>query len=353
MLWLGSSDGTASERVQWTPVDSVRDLAPGGVQLVEDAAGVLGERSGAPPLWPEFSLEDQCLVFEFVAESQAVAMGRCGAAKSLLLRRRPQTVGQARSRAVVPRAGHELGLAADVDVLVFSFPAAPKTRRDALDALLFVVHEAFHLNYQMRRTVQVPGERALQAWMGDAPVRYRGTAREYLENEYPRRPGVAALLEREKRHLRAALAGAAEGRQDGWHGRTLSAIDEVFGLMASRTALGGRIEVSEAAWELGEGIPTNLERRVVSILAEQGQSLAGMESVMPVFDAELDAAAHARIPFFIVTGGLKAALLDEIGGWTDWPGLVHPGRAGAGRTLNEVLLLYRNRLEAESGRGIR
>lgn len=248
-----------------------------------------------------------------------------------------------KARSAVVVSGEALGLNPGVSAILFSLPSVLRSEDEALDLLLFVVHEAFHLNYQMRRVVNVPGERALQSWMADPYVGYKGTARHYLELEYPRREGVAALLKRERVYLRVALASAGAERASGRYAETAAAIDAVFGLMADRTALGGRLEVSEASWELDEGVATNLERRALEILEANDRAAGAIRT--RILKSDVDDAAGLVIPFFIVSGALKAALLDEIAGWEAWPPLVHPGRSGEGRSLNEVLLFFRNRIQ--------
>jgi hypothetical protein len=137
--------------------------------------------------------------------------------------------------------------------------------------------------------------------------------RAWLQNDYSRSNPTAHELREEC----AALAGALHaGTND--RGKAMAALRRFVAVRDARRARPGTPASEEDFWERQEGVPTNLERRASARMkfADQSAIAAAL--------TESGCEAVTNGSYFLVIGGLEAAVLDAFTNPQMWPRLVYP-----------------------------
>ncbi|MEA2464801.1 MAG: hypothetical protein QOJ98_2548, partial [Acidobacteriota bacterium] len=174
-------------------------------------------------------------------------------------------------------------------------------------SVVTAVHEDFHLHYESRYALSFGDD------IGTGGGAKSRTTRQDLEGIYSRAQPTARELREECAALVAALQAGTNDQQSAF-----AALRRFATVRDARRARPGAPLFEEDFWERQEGIPTNLERRAAMHLKFPDRSVIAGALTFRGCDATVDGA------YFLVLGGLQAAVLDTFGNPLMWPHQVYP-----------------------------
>jgi len=250
-------------------------------------------------LWPGFTLDDHGIILIDARQQTAeiVCIGLCVIEPKRSSRLWRLTRRMRAPADLVGAPGREWSLPQQ-DVVVAPF--------DGTDLVAFVVlHEDFHLTFQGRYGVahtdafEPPNERP------------SGYTRATLEKAY-------VADEQTLRGVRDECAALSSALRAGDESAMRVALRRFVILRDARRAKPNAPSFEEDYWEQVEGIAANVERRAAAVLGVRDPSV-----IQSALDDGCDIVGP--VPYFIVLGGLEAALLDR-NARSSWPAAVYPER---------------------------
>jgi hypothetical protein len=290
-----------------TPWEPIAPSEVGRDDFARTLDGIL-RVTGPNTLWPGFTLDDHGVILvdnRHPQTPEVVCIGSCVPGKrSRLWKMR----GAARApRALTFASGHDWGLPQQTDVVVALFESSDIS-------VSVVLHEDFHLTFQ-----RLYGDKHPHALDPPNGVTSAFT-REKLEHSYVANPLTLQDLRAECTALTSAFRAV-----DGETAR--AELRRFVTLRDARRAAPHAPLFEEDYWERLEGVPTNVERRIAERLHFRDTSV-----IQSALDSGCDTVGP--VAYFIVLGGLQAALLDRYE--PSWPSAVYPEH-GLAASLFELL----------------
>lgn len=287
--------------VSWTAI-SASDVTRAKVrQAILDLLRLVDVDS----LWPEFNWSDHGVIL-VVGDGGEGAVAYCVGICT------PEIAPHGTSR--VLRAPSPLSIASGE----FRFMALPKWGLHGSGDIVAVgfasreqsvvtaVHEDFHLHYQSLYSIAFGDAIGAGGEMSKA-------TRSWLENDYSRANPTA-------RELREECGALAEALHAGTNDRAtaMAALRRFVAVREVRRARPGAPVSEEDFWERQEGVPTNLERRAAAKM-----NFADPSAIAAAL-TERGCEDVTSGSYFLVVGGLEAAVLDTFSNPQTWPRLVYP-----------------------------
>jgi hypothetical protein len=287
----------------WRPI-SVADVSnPDIRQTVTDLLRLVDSDF----LWPDLTLSDHGVIIVDTRDPQrpaAYCVGICepaeivgGGTSRLWHSTPPETIPPGQFRFV---SLSNWGLRGTGDVVAIGFESRERSVVTAL-------HEDFHLHYESRYALSFGDE------IGNDPGLPSRATRGNLESTYSRSEPTRGELREECVALVAALQAGPLDRQTAF-----AALRRFTAIRDSRRGRPNAPSFEEDFWERQEGIPTNLERRAAAHMKFADRSAIGAAQASHGCDG------IANGSYFLLLGGLEAAVLDTFSDPLVWPRLVYP-----------------------------
>lgn len=310
----------------WTPI-AIRDVPEPQVRAaITDLLRVVDSDF----LWPRFTFEDHGVLLVIAGPSQpaiAYCVGICapqsvdGAGTSRLWRTAAPITIEPDGYRFMPSASWNLR--SDEDIVAVGFASRE-------GAVVTALHEDFHLHYQSRQAV------AYGDAIGPNTGAMSTATRSSLENTYSRAEPVLSELREECVALAGALrAGTADPSSARNALRRFVAVREI------RRARPEAPSAEEDFWERQEGIPTNIERRAAA------QFHFADPSAIAAAMAPQGCTDVANGSYFLVLGGLQAAVLDTFDDPSTWPHRVYPSNGAPASSLYVLIRTLYDQPEIE------
>lgn len=285
----------------WTPV-SLSSISREDVRkVITDLLGFID----IDWLWPEYTWSDHAVIL-VVADPRegpiAYCVGICapelsaGGNSRVWRSSSPLTIAPGRFRFTPLSA---CGLRGSGDIVAIGFDHREHS-------IVTAVHEDFHLHYQSRYAIAFGDLIGADSEMSSA-------TRASLENHYSHAEPTASELRGECTSLVEALRAGTRQPE-----AALAALRRFVSIRESRRARSDAPSGEEDYWERHEGVPTNLERRAAARLEFADQSAIAAA----VTGRGCDTITSGS--YFLVLGGLEAAVLDTFSDPHKWPPRVYP-----------------------------
>jgi hypothetical protein len=292
--------------VPWTAI-GVSDIANENLrQAVLDLLRLVDSDS----LWPDFTLSDHGVILvdsRNDAAPAAYCVGHCtpviarGGSSRVWRATPPVVIAPGQFRYVSLRSW---GLG-NGDAVAVGFDNRERS-------VVTILHEDFHLHYESQYAVAF-GDEIDATSRGPSSDSPSSTTREHLEDSYSRTEPVTQELREECSALSAALLAGVSDRE-----AAFSALHRFTAIRDARRARPGAPSFEEDFWERQEGIPTNLERRAAAQMKFADRSVIATALTPSGCDSIPNSA------YFLLLGGLEAAVLDTFGDPLAWPRLAYP-----------------------------
>lgn len=256
-------------------------------------------------LWPEFNWSDRGVIL-VAGDGREAAVAYCvGICAPEIALRGTSRVWRASSPVTIAPGDFRFmpltdwQLRGTGEIVVIGFESREQS-------VLTAVHEDFHLHYQSQYAIAFGDVIGHDGEMSPA-------TRASLENIYSRSERTARELREECSALTDALRAGASDRP-----AAMAALLRFVAIRESRRALPAAPSSEEDFWERHEGVPTNLERRAAARMKFPDRSAVAAAS------AERGCEKVADGSYFLVLGGLQAAVLDTFAAPHLWPHRVYP-----------------------------